>query len=292
MSYSTKNYREQGGERDVIGGELAVLVGGKATVAGDIDLPAGGKINMLGGKLLYGTTEIKPAIYQVASAASDTAATVADLNKLITKLKANGLMTAVAPTIAFTTQPTGASVVVGSVTGNMTVAAVVSDGNTTTTYQWYSNAADANSEGDAVSGATSATLAIPTNSSAGTLYYYCVATCEGVTEASETAEVVAVTPVITIGTQPLDIETTVGAIDESLLVEATVTGTKTITYQWYSNTSKVTEGSSAVSGATAAEFDIPTDLTAATYYYYCVVASAGAASVTSTIATVTVASGD
>jgi hypothetical protein len=291
MSYNTKNYREQGGERDVIGGELAVIAGGKVTVVGDIDVPTGGEINMIGGSLKYGTIVVRPAIFQVASTASDAAGAVVDLNRLIAKLKANGLMAAIAPTITFTTQPTGASVVVGSVTGNMTVAAVVSDGNTPT-YQWYSNASNANSGGSAIGGATSATLAIPTNSSAGTVYYYCVASCEGVTAASNTATIVAVTPVITIGTQPLDVETTAGAITESLLVAATVTGTKTITYQWYSNTSKVTAGSSAIGGATAVEFELPTNLTAATYYYYCVVASAGAVSVTSTIATVTVASGD
>ena len=59
-------------------------------------------------------------------------------------------------TIAFATQPADANVVVGSVTGNMTVLAVVSDGNTPT-YQWYSIATDANTSGDAVSGATNAT---------------------------------------------------------------------------------------------------------------------------------------
>ena len=34
MSYSTKNYTEQGGEKTVIGGELQIAAGGKITAAG------------------------------------------------------------------------------------------------------------------------------------------------------------------------------------------------------------------------------------------------------------------
>lgn len=262
MSYNTKNYTEQGGE-----------------------------ITHFDGKVYRNGIEEKPLIYQAASVASDAAGAVVDLNKLIAKLKTAGVMAAVAPTIAFATQPADANVVVGSVTGNMTVLAVVSDGNTPT-YQWYSIATDANTSGDAVSGATNATLAIPTASSAGTLYYYCVATCEGVTKASETTKIVATAPAITITAQPVDVTTTAGAITETLEVAATVTGTKPITYQWHSNTTKAATGGSAVSGATTAEFTVPTDATADTYYYYCVVASIGAASVTSEIATVVVESGE
>lgn len=73
MSYNTKNHREQGGERTIIGGELVIVEGGK---------------------LIFNEQELKPATFQDASTASTVAGAVADLNTLIAKLKASGLMAA------------------------------------------------------------------------------------------------------------------------------------------------------------------------------------------------------
>lgn len=69
MSYNTKNYMEQGGEKWVIGGELEILPG--ASVKG---LPI--------------------AENQMDSTATDVATLQADFNALLTKLKAAGLMEA------------------------------------------------------------------------------------------------------------------------------------------------------------------------------------------------------
>lgn len=71
MSYNTKNHREQGGNRTVIEGELVIAEGGK---------------------LLFNGEELKPAAFQETSTASTVAGAVADLNALIAKLKAAGLM--------------------------------------------------------------------------------------------------------------------------------------------------------------------------------------------------------
>jgi hypothetical protein len=71
MGYNTKNYTEQGGEKTVIGGELAVTAEGKVTFDG---------------------TELKPAAVQADSTAVDVADLVADFNALLAKLKAAGLM--------------------------------------------------------------------------------------------------------------------------------------------------------------------------------------------------------
>lgn len=71
MSYNTKNHREQGGNRTVIQGELVIAEGGK---------------------LLFNDEELKPAAFQDASTASTVAGAVSDLNALIAKLKAAGLM--------------------------------------------------------------------------------------------------------------------------------------------------------------------------------------------------------
>ncbi len=68
---NVKNYTEQGGIRTVIGGELAIETGGTMTVGG---------------------TAFGPAETQADSVASTVAGTVADLNALLAKLKAAGLM--------------------------------------------------------------------------------------------------------------------------------------------------------------------------------------------------------
>ena len=71
MGYNTKNYNEQGGDKTVIGGELAVTEEGKITFNG---------------------AELKPAALQANSTAVDVADLVSDFNALLTKLKAAGLM--------------------------------------------------------------------------------------------------------------------------------------------------------------------------------------------------------
>ena len=71
MGYNTKNYTEQGGDKTVIGGELAVSAEGKITFDG---------------------IELKPAAVQADSTAVDVADLVADFNALLLKLKTAGLM--------------------------------------------------------------------------------------------------------------------------------------------------------------------------------------------------------
>jgi ATP-dependent protease HslVU (ClpYQ) peptidase subunit len=68
---NVKNYTEQGGEKTVIGGELQISTAGKLTFDG---------------------VELKPAVIQADSTASDVAGLVADFNALLAKLQAAGLM--------------------------------------------------------------------------------------------------------------------------------------------------------------------------------------------------------
>ncbi|MBV1757741.1 MAG: hypothetical protein KMY55_07840 [Dethiosulfatibacter sp.] len=99
----------------------------------------------------------------------------------------------------------------------------------------------------------------------------------------------AVTPTITITTQPAGLtEVTAGSITGSLSVVAESNTSDPATYQWYENTIDSTTGGTAINGETSASFDIPTDLLADTYYYYCVLSLVGASDVTTTVATVTV----
>ncbi len=98
-----------------------------------------------------------------------------------------------------------------------------------------------------------------------------------------------VTPTITVTTQPADLtEVVEGSISGSLSVVASTNTSYPVTYQWYENTINSTTGGTAINGETSASFDIPTDLIAGSYYYYCVLSSVGASAVKTNAATVTV----
>ncbi|NLB82274.1 MAG: Head fiber protein, partial [Clostridiaceae bacterium] len=77
MSYNTKNYTEQGGEKTVIGGQL--------------DIAEGGTFSFNGAEFSPDNLP-KAAAYQDDSEASNTAELVEDFNRLLGKLKAAGLM--------------------------------------------------------------------------------------------------------------------------------------------------------------------------------------------------------
>ena len=99
----------------------------------------------------------------------------------------------------------------------------------------------------------------------------------------------AVTPTITITTQPAGLtDVTAGSVTGSLSVVAESNTSDPVTYQWYENTIDSITGGTAINGETSASFDIPTDLLADTYYYYCVLSLVGASDVTTTVATVVV----
>ena len=112
MSYSAKNYTEQGGERTVIGGEIEILAGAKikadegATVegfgGGSYTLPPATSETLGGVKVGAGLSVsedgtlsadgITKAENQADSTATDAEGLVTDFNALLAKLKAAGLM--------------------------------------------------------------------------------------------------------------------------------------------------------------------------------------------------------
>lgn len=95
------------------------------------------------------------------------------------------------PTLAVTTQPADLALTVGAIDADdkLTAAFTVSDGGTPS-YQWYRSASDSNVDGIPVGGANAASYPIPVNATAGTTYYYCVASSRGVTKTTEAAAVV------------------------------------------------------------------------------------------------------
>lgn len=123
MSYNTKNYTEQGGEKTVIGGTLEIKEGASVTglsadpllvateeTLGGVKAAAAGEDDTVEVKIgedgkLYAPTyptdatesvsgQVKMAAYQADSIAEDTATLVTDFNALLAKLKAAGLMAA------------------------------------------------------------------------------------------------------------------------------------------------------------------------------------------------------
>lgn len=123
MSYNTKNYTEQGGEKTVIGGTLEIKEGDSVTglsanpllvateeTLGGVKAAAAGEDDTVEVKIgedgkLYAPTYptdatesvsglVKKAANQADSIAEDTATLVTDFNALLAKLKAAGLMAA------------------------------------------------------------------------------------------------------------------------------------------------------------------------------------------------------
>ncbi|MFN6387301.1 MAG: hypothetical protein ACK4X2_03205, partial [Bacteroidota bacterium] len=185
------------------------------------------------------------------------------------------------PTI--TSQPTGITQCVG---GNATLSVTATGGTPSLTYQWYSNASNANTLGTIISGATSSTYT-PTSSGAGTVYYYCIVSASGNGCTSTTTNAVAVVviadPLITVN--PVGFTECIGG---SATISVTATGgTPSLSYQWFSNTSNTNTGGTSISGAISSSYTPPSS-SAGTTYYYCVVSASGngCATVTSNAATI------
>lgn len=93
---------------------------------------------------------------------------------------------------------------------------------------------------------------------------------------------------VTILTQPEDVTTAEGAVSEAISVSAAGDSGSTVTYQWYECESATGKGAAKIAGATDAEYQLPTELTAGTYYYFCKVTADGFNTVKSDVATVAV----
>jgi uncharacterized protein YegP (UPF0339 family) len=95
MSHNTKNYKEPGGDKIVVGGEIEIIAGGKLKVS-DGALVEG--LQTEGYTLPSATEEAIGGVKKAASQADSTAATVDDLktafNGLLAKLRTAGILSA------------------------------------------------------------------------------------------------------------------------------------------------------------------------------------------------------
>ena len=156
---------------------------------------------------------------------------------------------------------------------------VASGGIGTFTYQWYSNISPSNSGGSLIPGATTDTY-LPSTTSVGTIYYYCVITQTGVgcnvTSAVATVIVVS-SPIIT--TQPQSATVCAGSALAPLTI-AYSNGTGTASYQWY-------DDNGLIVGATNASYT-PTNTVTTNFYCIITFSSGGCTNITSNSATVTI----
>ncbi|MDR0303919.1 MAG: C10 family peptidase [Chitinispirillales bacterium] len=201
-------------------------------------------------------------------------ATIGNPSALPFQVGSNTYTNAQVPSIS--TQPKSANVDKNA-TYSLNVSASVTDGGILS-YQWYSNTySGPDLVGTAISGATSASYAVPTGTN-GTVYYYVLVTntnnnVNGAKTATHKSDVVAVTVseasqtvTITIHSQPLATTTvTQGVITQSLTVEASASGGASLSYQWYGYNG----GWVKIDGATSASYKLPTDLSVGEHYYYC-----------------------
>ncbi|MFT9848537.1 cadherin-like beta sandwich domain-containing protein [Aneurinibacillus sp. REN35] len=234
-----------------------------------------------GGTLISGATSATYAAptgtagttyYYVVVTNTDSSATgqqTATATSGVAKVQVNALTNAATPNID--TQPVDQTVNVG----DSASLSVVASGGVSLSYQWYSNTTNSNSGGTLISGATSATYAVPTGT-AGTTYYYVVVTNtdtsatgqQTATVTSSVAEVQvnalsnAATP--NIDTQPVDQTVNVG---DSASLSVVASGGASLSYQWYSNTTNSNSGGTLISGATSATYAAPTGTAGTTYYY-------------------------
>ncbi len=136
------------------------------------------------------------------------------------------------------------------------------------TYQWYRNDLNNNTNGVLITGATSATYTPATNL-AGSMYYYVVVRSNCGTSTSNTV-VINVNKATAITTQPSTAGQTLCENTSATALSVVATGTGTLGYQWYSNTTGSNTGGTLISGATSSSYT-PVTATAGTLYYYVVV---------------------
>ncbi len=140
----------------------------------------------------------------------------------------------------------------------------------------------------AIEGATSASYT-PSTAEYGTLYYFVVASAEGVEPVTSSIAMVTVSePSISFTTDlnTAEVQYIKNAAATPLTVEATQSEGAAVTYQWYKNTENNTTSGTAIEGATSATY---TPLTGdyGTVYYY-VIATDGEISKASSVAKITV----
>jgi hypothetical protein len=177
------------------------------------------------------------------------------------------------PTI--TTQPTATQTIcAGGTPSALTIA--YSNGTGTASYQWYSNTTSATTGGTLIAGATAASYSPPVLNTAGSFYYYGIATLSGSGCGAATSAIALVTVIADpiVSTQPIITQTLCAGGIPTPLTVASTGGTGTPSYQWYSNAANSTTGGTLIAGATAVSYS-PVTTAVGTIYYYGIITLSG-----------------
>jgi hypothetical protein len=154
-------------------------------------------------------------------------------------------------------------------TGTVTLSAVSSTGS----MKWYANLTGGVALGTANSFTTPSISANTT--------YYVEATSSSCVATSRVAVIATINAAPSISSQATAAASYSQNITATALSVVATAGSGTITgYQWYSNTSASTVGSTELSGATSASY-VPSTATVGILYYYCVVTNSNGCSVNS-----------
>jgi plastocyanin len=171
--------------------------------------------------------------------------------------------------------------------GSFTPISVTATGTEPLNYQWYSNTTASTTGGISLGSANGAqtNTYTPQALSSGTLYYYCIVhgIC-GADAISSVSEAFIVNPASAITSQSTAAQSQcINGVFTPISVNAT--GTGTITYQWYSNTTPSTSGGTSLGTANGAQTSsyTPQATSAGTLYYYCIVHSDCGANVLSAV---------
>jgi gliding motility-associated-like protein len=162
---------------------------------------------------------------------------------------------------------------------------VVVSGNTNTgdfSYQWFSNATNANTGGTVLTSAT-ANVYNPDNSTVGTFFYYVVInqTASGCEVTSEVSAII-INEGPAIATQPVGSNICLDGAANVLEV-VTENGVGTPTYQWFSNTTNSSAGATEITGATNSNYDPATNTVGEVFYFVVISFDGGCSAIQSTI---------
>lgn len=212
-----------------------------------------------GGTLINGATNFT---YNPPSSQAGTTYYYAVVSNSCGATVSSTIPVVVNPLTAITTQPANSlSLCFNGASQALTVAAT---GTGTLSYQWYSHTSNTNTGGTAITGANTASYQPPTGQ-AGTFYYYAVATsdCGAATSAVSTVTVLNPPQILAqpLATQTICQNTTAAPLTVS------ASGTGTLSYQWFVNTSNSVAGANAISGANNSSYTPPTNATGNWYYF-------------------------
>lgn len=160
--------------------------------------------------------------------------------------------------------------------------AATGDGGIAATYQWYQNTTPDNSTGVLLTGATDPTFTPPSDASVADglpRYYYATATspsCGTVTSSISGAFIV--NPLTSIDSEDLSGDTICEGEGPFSPISVSASGTGTLSYQWYSNTTGVINaGVDTQVGTDSNTFTPPSTIAdGVPVFYYVVVSSSGA----------------